>query len=42
MHERQVDPLAPAQFKHKKVAPGPPSPPSAIIHSPTRKLTQED
>ncbi|EAR83377.1 SKIP/SNW domain protein (macronuclear) [Tetrahymena thermophila SB210] len=42
MHERQVDPLAPAQFKHKKVAQGPPSPPTTIMHSPPRKLTQED
>lgn len=40
--ERQVDPMEPPKFKHKKVPRGPPSPPPPIMHSPPRKLTAED
>jgi SNW domain-containing protein 1 len=40
--ERQVDPLEPPKFKHKKIPHGPPSPPPPIMHSPPRKLTAED
>jgi len=42
MQEAQVDPLAPAQFKHKRVAAGPPSPPTTIMRSPPRQLTLQD
>lgn len=42
MHEVQKDPLMPAQFKHKKIAKGPGSPPPTIMHSPPRKLTAKD
>lgn len=42
MQEVQVDPLAPAQFKHKRVARGPPSPPTALMRSPPKKLTLQD
>jgi SNW domain-containing protein 1 len=42
MREVQVDPLNPAQFKHKRVARGPPSPPTAILRSPPKKLTVQD
>ena len=38
----QVDPLEPARFKHKKVASGPGSPPTPVLHSPAKKLTKED
>lgn len=40
--ERQVDPMEPPKFKHKKVPRGPPSPPPPVMHSPPRKLTAED
>ncbi|OJD27529.1 pre-mRNA-processing protein 45 [Blastomyces percursus] len=40
--ERQVDPMEPPKFKHKKIPRGPPSPPPPVIHSPPRKLTAED
>ena len=40
--ERQVDPLEPPKFKHKKIPRGPPSPPPSIMHSPPRKLTAAD
>mmetsp|Transcript_22767 Transcript_22767/g.43762 ORF Transcript_22767/g.43762 Transcript_22767/m.43762 type:complete len:546 (+) Transcript_22767:119-1756(+) len=40
--ERQVDPLMPPKFKHKKVPRGPPSPPPPVHHSPARKLTAKD
>ncbi|KZZ98019.1 pre-mRNA-processing protein [Ascosphaera apis ARSEF 7405] len=40
--ERQVDPMEPPKFKHKKIPRGPPSPPPPIMHSPPRKLTAED
>jgi SNW domain-containing protein 1 len=42
MKEVQVDPLAPPQFKHKRVARGPPSPPVTIMRSPPKKLTVKD
>jgi SNW domain-containing protein 1 len=40
--ERQVDPMEPPKFKHKKIPRGPPSPPAPQMHSPPRKLTAED
>ncbi|EON69332.1 hypothetical protein W97_08592 [Coniosporium apollinis CBS 100218] len=40
--ERQIDPLEPPKFKHKKIPRGPPSPPPPVMHSPPRKLTAED
>jgi len=40
--EKQVDPLMPPRFKHKKVPRGPPSPPPPVHHSPARKLTAKD
>lgn len=42
MKEVQVDPLNPPQFKHKRVAGGPPSPPAPIMRSPPKKLTVKD
>ena len=40
--ERQVDPMEPPKFKHKKVPRGPGSPPPPVMRSPPRKLTAED
>ena len=40
--EAKVDPLEPAKFKHKKVAPLGGSPPAPVLHSPPRKATAED
>lgn len=40
--ERQVDPLEPPKFKHKKIPRGPPSPPPPVMHSPPRNLTAAD
>uniref|UniRef100_A0A7S0B6F3 SKI-interacting protein SKIP SNW domain-containing protein n=1 Tax=Pyrodinium bahamense TaxID=73915 RepID=A0A7S0B6F3_9DINO len=40
--EKQVDPMMPPRFKHKKVPRGPPSPPPPVHHSPARKLTAKD
>ncbi|KAJ5853506.1 hypothetical protein N7534_006049 [Penicillium rubens] len=40
--ERQLDPMEPPKFKHKKIPRGPPSPPPPVMHSPPRKLTAED
>ncbi|OJD36381.1 transcriptional regulator cwf13 [Diplodia corticola] len=40
--DRQVDPMEPPKFKHKKIPRGPPSPPAPVMHSPPRKLTAED
>lgn len=40
--ERQIDPLEPPKFKHKKIPRGPPSPPPPVMHSPPRKLTAAD
>ncbi|KAF3479546.1 uncharacterized protein GIQ15_06522 [Arthroderma uncinatum] len=40
--EKQIDPLEPPKFKHKKIPRGPPSPPPPVLHSPPRKLTAED
>lgn len=42
MVEAPVDPLLPPQFKHKRIPRGPPSPPAPVMHSPPRKVTQED
>ncbi len=42
MVEAAVDPLQPPKFEHKKVPKGPPSPPSAVMHSPPRKVTVKD
>jgi len=42
MHTVQKDPLAPSQFKHKRIPKGPGSPPVTIMHSPPRKLTLKD
>lgn len=38
----QSDPLEPPKFAHKKVPRGPPSPPTTIDRSPTRKITSQD
>jgi len=40
--EKQVDPMEPPKFKHKKIPRGPPSPPAPVMHSPPRKLTAAD
>ncbi|KAI1917996.1 mRNA splicing protein [Ophidiomyces ophidiicola] len=40
--EKQIDPMEPPKFKHKKIPRGPPSPPPPVMHSPPRKLTAED
>ena len=40
--EKQLDPMEPPKFKHKKIPRGPPSPPPPVMHSPPRKLTAED
>lgn len=42
IQERQIDPMEPPKFKHKKIPRGPPSPPPPQLHSPPRKLTAED
>lgn len=42
MREVQVDPLNPPQYKHKRVARGPPSPPATVLRSPPKKLTIKD
>ena len=42
MVSAQKDPLEPAKFKAKRAPAGPPSPPAPILHSPSRKVTQED
>eukprot|EP01135_Chromosphaera_perkinsii_P011957 Nk52_evm10s2542 gene=Nk52_evmTU10s2542 len=40
--EMPTDPMEPPKFKHKLAPRGPPSPPAPVMHSPPRKLTQED
>src|SRR5690606_7523570 len=40
--EKQIDPMEPPKFKHKKIPRGPPSPPPPVMHSPPRKLTAAD
>lgn len=42
MREAVIDPLNPPQYKHRRVARGPPSPPVTIMRSPPRKLTVQD
>ncbi|KAF2198628.1 hypothetical protein GQ43DRAFT_474358 [Delitschia confertaspora ATCC 74209] len=42
IQQRQIDPMEPPKFKHKRIPRGPPSPPPPILHSPPRKLTAED
>jgi len=42
IQQRQIDPLEPPKFKHKRIPRGPPSPPPPVLHSPPRKLTAED
>jgi SNW domain-containing protein 1 len=42
IQQRQIDPLEPPKFKHKRIPRGPPSPPPPQLHSPPRKLTAED
>lgn len=42
IQQRQLDPMEPPKFKHKKIPRGPPSPPPPVLHSPPRKLTAED
>ena len=42
MRVAHKDPLAPSGFRHRKVAPGPGSPPPAVLHSPPKKLTVQD
>jgi len=40
--EKQVDPMEPPKFKHRKIPRGPGSPPPPVMHSPLRKLTAAD
>lgn len=40
--EKAKDPFEPPSLKAKRMAPGPPSPPPPVMHSPPRKLTAED
>eukprot|EP00397_Hematodinium_sp_SG-2012_P006267 GEMP01006295.1.p1 GENE.GEMP01006295.1~~GEMP01006295.1.p1 ORF type:complete len:407 (-),score=106.76 GEMP01006295.1:638-1858(-) len=40
--EAQKDPMEPPKFKHMKVPRGPGTPPTAVMHSPARKLTAQD
>ncbi|KAF2476956.1 pre-mRNA-processing protein 45 [Lindgomyces ingoldianus] len=42
IQHRQLDPMEPPKFKHKRIPRGPPSPPPPVLHSPPRKLTAED
>ncbi|KAJ4304542.1 mRNA splicing protein [Kalmusia sp. IMI 367209] len=42
IQQRQMDPMEPPKFKHKRIPRGPPSPPPPVLHSPPRKLTAED
>ncbi|KAF2194963.1 pre-mRNA-processing protein 45 [Zopfia rhizophila CBS 207.26] len=42
IQQRQIDPLEPPKFKHKRIPRGPPSPPPPVLHSPPRKLTAQD
>ncbi|PHJ21106.1 skip snw domain-containing protein [Cystoisospora suis] len=43
VEDMQIDPLNPPKFRHKRVpAAGSGSPPPPVLHSPTRKLTQQD
>jgi SNW domain-containing protein 1 len=42
IQQRQLDPLEPPKFKHKKIPGRAPSPPPPVLHSPPRKLTAED
>lgn len=40
--EKAVDPLEPAKFKFRAVPKGPGSPPVPLLHSPTKKATEEE
>mmetsp|Transcript_48002 Transcript_48002/g.79513 ORF Transcript_48002/g.79513 Transcript_48002/m.79513 type:complete len:466 (-) Transcript_48002:104-1501(-) len=42
LQEMPKDPLEPPKFRHKKLPARPPSPPVPVMHSPPRKITQED
>lgn len=42
MQTAQVDPLAPPQFRHKRIAQPQRSPPPQVMHSPPRKITVKD
>jgi SNW domain-containing protein 1 len=42
IQKKQIDPMEPPKFKHKRIPRGPPSPPPPVLHSPPRKLTAED
>ncbi|KAF2114458.1 SKIP/SNW domain-containing protein [Lophiotrema nucula] len=42
IQQRQIDPMAPPLFKHKRIPGRAPSPPPPVLHSPPRKLTAED
>jgi SNW domain-containing protein 1 len=42
IQQRQLDPMEPPKFKHKRIPRGPPSPPPPVLHSPPRKLTAQD
>ncbi|KAF2261701.1 hypothetical protein CC78DRAFT_535427 [Lojkania enalia] len=42
IQQRQIDPMEPPKFKHKRIPGRAPSPPPPILHSPPRKLTAED
>jgi SNW domain-containing protein 1 len=41
IQQRQIDPMEPPKFKHKKIPRGPPSPPPPVLHSPPRKVTAQ-
>eukprot|EP01107_Rhizomastix_libera_P006256 TRINITY_DN2036_c0_g1_i1.p1 TRINITY_DN2036_c0_g1~~TRINITY_DN2036_c0_g1_i1.p1 ORF type:complete len:563 (+),score=165.76 TRINITY_DN2036_c0_g1_i1:235-1689(+) len=42
MVEAQVDPMEPPKFKSVKAPRGPSSPPAPVMHSPPKKLSQQD
>ncbi|KAF1971299.1 hypothetical protein BU23DRAFT_185737 [Bimuria novae-zelandiae CBS 107.79] len=42
IQQRQIDPMEPPKFKHKRIPGGGGSPPPPVLHSPPRKLTAAD
>jgi SNW domain-containing protein 1 len=42
MVDMPQDPFEPPKFKHKKLPPGPGSPPVPVLHSPTKQLTKDE
>ena len=41
IQQRQIDPMEPPKFKHKRIPGRAPSPPPPVLHSPPRKVTAE-